>query len=85
MVCLRSGSLALENAGDRSLVVCERRRVQSPMTISCKSKENVLGRNLLNCHPTVVPTAHFLLLIYQARGVEIRRGGWGDVMRRCVY
>ena len=36
MVCSRSGSLALENAGDRSLVVREERRVQSPMTISCR-------------------------------------------------
>lgn len=49
------------------------------------SKENVLGRNMLSCCPTVVLTAHFLLLIYQARGVEIRKEGWGDVMRRCVY
>jgi len=60
MVCSRSGSLALENAGDRSLIAREGRRVQSPVTIS---QENVLGRNLMNCRLTGAPTVHFLLLI----------------------
>ena len=41
------------------------------------SKENVLGRNLLSCRPTGAPTAHFLLLIWAARGMEIRRGSGG--------
>ena len=68
MVCSRSGTLPIGNAGDPPLVVCERRRVQSPSTISCEEQEefNVLGRNLLNCRPAcmaVVPAVHFLPLI----------------------
>ena len=47
MVCSRSGSLALENAGDRSLVACDGRRVTVASVTISASKENVLGRNLL--------------------------------------
>ena len=38
------------------------------------SKENVLGRNLLSCCRMVAQAAYFLLLIWQARGMKIRRG-----------
>ena len=74
MVCSRSGLLALENAGDRSLVVCNEATGYGRLNHVLR-REIVTGLlNLANCRPTGAPTVHFLLLIWAARGMEIRRG-----------